>query len=101
MVGRLNPQSLLIGVHRLDKKLSDLAQALIRLNRFFDNFVVNIGDIAHITDLQARRTQPALDDVKADKHARMTEVTIVIYRHAADIHTGKTSPQRGKGTFRA
>ena len=101
MIGVLNAQRPLISMHRFNKKLSYLTKPLIGLNRFFDDFVINISDITYIIDFQARGPQPTLDHIKAHQHARVSKVAIVINRHAADIQAGKTSPQRGKGTLRA
>src|SRR3546814_17499531 len=52
-VGRSHPQGTLIGVHGVNEKRSDLAHALPVLYRAPYDFVVDIGNIAHVLDLIA------------------------------------------------
>src|SRR3546814_3801013 len=73
-------------MHGINIKRRDLAHALAALHSAANDFVVDIGDIAHILDLVAAATQPALHYVEADQHARMAQIAKIVDRHAAYVH---------------
>ena len=62
----------------------------------FDDFVVDIGDIAHIGNVVAGRLQPTIDDVERHHHARMPDMAIIVNGHSADVHSDATGIYRGK-----
>ena len=72
------------GQHHL---VGQRANGDITLHRAPDDFVINVGDVADVGHLQARRFQPALGNVKRHHHAGMADVAKVINRHAAHIHS--------------
>ena len=53
---------------------------------FFDQFIVNIGDIGDIQHLVAKVLQIAAQRVKHDHGARIADMDIVIHRRAADVN---------------
>src|SRR5690606_14268018 len=73
-------------MHGVDKEGGDLPQALARFHGTTNDFVVDIGDVAHIGDAISHGTQPALPDIEAHQHARVPKMAEVVNRHAADIH---------------
>src|SRR3546814_14379179 len=73
-------------MHGINIKRRDLAHALAALHSAANDFVVDMGDIAHILDLVAAATQPALHYVEADQHARMPQLAKIVDRHAASVH---------------
>src|SRR5690606_2245099 len=78
-----------------------LRQRLSALHSAADDFVVNIRDVPHISHLVAASAQPALHDVKADQHPRMTQVAVVIDRHATDVEADFARLHRLKRLFGA
>src|SRR5690554_3374989 len=74
-------------MHRRNHALNQLFKRLVIFLRATDDLVVNISDIAHISDVIATVTQPARYHIKSYHHPRMANMTVVIYGHAADIHT--------------
>ena len=62
--------------------------------RAADDLVVDVGDIADISHAVAARAQPALHHVENHQDARVTEMAVVVYGHAADVHAHLFLPQR-------
>ena len=72
------------------------ADGLAVLQRTLDDFVVNVGDVAHIGHPQPVAFEPALHHIKRHHGARMTQVAQVIDRHAADVHADVAGLNRRK-----
>ena len=51
-----------------------------------NDLVVDIRDVAHIGHLIAAIAQVAAHQVEHHQKARVTEMTVIVDRHAADIH---------------
>ena len=51
-----------------------------------DDFVVDVGDVAHVFERVTARAQVAGDGVKDDHHPCVADVAVVIDGHAADVH---------------
>jgi len=51
-----------------------------------DDLVIDVGDIAHVRYAITAGTQITRDHVEKHHHARMAQMTVVVYRHATDIH---------------
>ena len=64
-----------------------------------DDFVVDVGDVAHIFERVTARAQVAGDGVKDDHHPRVADVAVVIDGHAADVHADFAGRNRGEGFF--
>ena len=86
MRGALNAKCIGISVQRLHHALGQRANGFPVVQRTAYDFVVNVGDIAYIGDLVAAGLEPALHHVERQHGTRMTQVTIVIHRHTADVH---------------
>ena len=52
-----------------------------------DDLVINVRDITHIGDFISAGTQVPGNHIEHDHDAGMPHVTVVIDRHATDIHT--------------
>ncbi len=66
-----------------------------------DDFVVDVGVVADIGDVISGKLQIAVDDVKDDVGAGMTDMAVVINSNAADVHADVSRPQRHKLFFAA
>ena len=84
--GRLNVERADVLVHGCNHLVRQGADGDAAFNGAFDDFVVNIGDVAHIDDLVAADLEPALHHIKRHHHAGMTDMAQVIDSHAAHIH---------------
>ena len=82
----LNAQGIGVLMQRLDHAIGQRPNGFTVVHRTLNDLVINIGDVAHIGNAIATGTQPALDHVKSDHGARMTQMTQVIHGHAAYIH---------------
>ena len=84
--GGLNVQALgIFDVLGLELAGNLLHGGAVRL-AFFDQFIVNIGDIGNIQHLVAKVLQIAAQRVKHDHRARIADMDIVIHRRAADVN---------------
>jgi hypothetical protein len=54
--------------------------------RVANDLVVDVGDVAHVGDLQPERAQPARDDIERHQKACVTDMAQIVDRDAADIH---------------
>ena len=84
--GALDAQRVGILVQRVDHAVGQATDGLAIGDGALDDLVVNVGDVAHISNTQATGLEPALYHVKRNHRARMAEVAQVIHRHAAHIH---------------
>ncbi len=81
------------GDHALHQRLERLAVFIGTPN----DLVVDIGDVAHVSDLVAALTQPAGDHVEGHHHSCMADVAEVIDGHTAHIHAHLVAFQRLEG----
>ena len=86
MVGAQHAERIKVLMHGRDKALGQLADGLVVVDRTLDDLVVDVGDVADISQRIAARTQPARHHIEDQHHAGMTDVAVVINRDAADIH---------------
>ncbi len=75
-----------IFMHEVDKAVGQLINILVVFRSALNDFVVNIGDVTHVVHIVSNGTQPAVHHIEHHHHPRMSEMAIVIYRHAAHIH---------------
>ncbi len=73
-------------VHGLNETAGQLRDRLAVLDGALDDLVIDVGDIAHISNVQSRLAQPALHHIEHHHHPSVTKMAIVVDRHAADVH---------------
>ncbi len=93
-VGPRDAERVRVFMHRVDEAVGQRLDRLAVLDCATNDLVVDIGDVAHVGHVVAERAQPALHDVEHDHHARMTDVTIVVHGHPADVHPHDALLQR-------
>ena len=86
MIRRLNAQRCRVFIHGGYEAIGERRNRLAIFNSTLDDLVVDIGDVTNIRDIKATASQPTLHHVEHHHHARMTEMTVVIHRHTADVH---------------
>ena len=86
MRGGFNMQGADVLVHGGDHFVGQRADGDAAFQGAFDDFVVNIRDISHISDFVTTGFEPALHHVKRHHHAGMADMAQVINRHATDVH---------------
>ena len=94
--GRLDTQRANVLVHGGDHLVGQRADGDAALDSAFDDLVINVSDVAHISDLVATGPEPALHHVKGHHHAGVADVAEVVNRHAADVHADMARHQRRK-----
>ena len=75
-----------ICVHGHDHLVGQLTDQNVAFQRAPDDLVVDVGHIAHVSDLQTRGSQPSINDVERDHHAGMSDVTKVVDRDSTHVH---------------
>ena len=100
-IGALHAQRVGIFVHGGDEAGGELLDGFAVFVGAGDDFVVYVGDIAHIGERVAVLAQPAGNHVKHHQHAGVPEVAVVIHGHAAHIHAHVLRVERGEGFFLA
>jgi hypothetical protein len=98
-VRALDAECGLVFLHGGDEAGSQAADGLAVLHRTTDDLVVDVGDVAHIGDLIATCAQPALHHIEGHQHAGMTDVAVVIHRHATHIQPHLARVQGFEGFF--
>ena len=88
-------------MHGLNETLSQLMKRFTILIRTINNLVVNIRDVSDIGHVITHSLEIAIDHIKNHHHARMTQVTEVIHRHATDIQIHLARLKRLKSFFAA
>ena len=68
-------------------------------SRARDDFVVDVGDVAHISERITALAQPAGNHVEHNHHSGMAQVAIVVNSHAANVHTHVFRIDGGEGFF--
>ncbi len=95
-VGLQDAEFCRIIIHRGNEFGGEVADCDASLVRTIDDLVVDIGDIAHIGDIEAGSAQPAVDHIEHHHHARMAQMTIIVDGHAAYIHTDLAGHNRNE-----
>ncbi|VDZ74576.1 Uncharacterised protein [Atlantibacter hermannii] len=54
--------------------------------RTFDDFVINVGDVAHVLELVAQEAQVTRHYVKCHKRSPVTDMTEVVNRDTTHVH---------------
>ena len=101
MRGAQHAQRVKVGVHGLNHLVGQLPDRDVALQGAADDFVVDVGDIAHIGHPVTRGQQPAIDQVERNHHARMANVAQVVNGDAAHVHAHVAGFDRSKGLNRA
>ena len=99
--GTLYAQRVRILVQRVDHAVGQGTDGLAIFDRAADDFVIDVGDVAHVAHTQAARLEPALHHVKCHHGTGVSQVAQVVHGHAADIHAhmpGLQGRKRLKGT---
>ncbi len=86
MIRTQHAQRIGVVMHEIDEALRQLLDGLAILVGAFDDLVVNVGDIPDIGHIVAGGLEPTVNHVENHHHARVAKVTVVIDRHAADVH---------------
>ena len=86
----LDTQGIGVLVQGVDHAIGQAADGFAVFNGALDDLVVNVGDVAHVSDLQARGAQPTLHDVECHHGPRMPQMAQVVHRHAAHVHAHMT-----------
>ena len=92
-------QNTLIGVHRVDKPFRQASKGFIQLSGTRNNLVVDIRNVSHIVDLIPPGSQSAYHHIEHDQHPGVTEMTIVIDGHSANIYPYPSGNERLKKLF--
>ena len=100
VLGPLDAQRIGVLVQGVNHALGQGPQGLAVVHRALDDFVVDVGDVAHIFDLVAAGFEPALHHIKGHHGAGVAQVAQVVDRHAAHIHAHHTRRDRRKGFHR-
>ena len=82
----LDAQCVGVLVQRVDHAVGQVADGFAVFQRALDDLVVDVGDVADISDTQATGLEPALHHVKGNHRAGMAQVAQVIHRHATHVH---------------
>ena len=88
-------------VHRRNETIR---QCLDRLAVFLgaaDDFVIHIGDVAHVAHLESALPQPAHHHVEDHHHSCVPEMAVVVNRHSANVDAGVTGLEGTKNFFSA
>ena len=85
-IGFLHAQSRCVFIHGLNETGGQFADGFTILRRTSDDFVIDVGDVAHVSQRITRFAQPTCHHIKHHHHPRMAQVTVVIHRHPTHIH---------------
>ena len=66
------------------------------LLRTLDNLVIDVRKVFNKRHLEIQVLQIATDDIKDDCTARMSQMTLIVDRHAADVHPYPAGLERRK-----
>ena len=84
--GRSTLRDVFVFVHRVDETLGQGINRLTIFGSTFDDLVVNVGDIAHVFDGVTAGFEVTVHRIKHHHDPCMTQVTVVVHRHAAHVH---------------
>ena len=82
----VHPQCIKIFVHGGGETLYHVQKVFFVFVGAFDDFVVDIGDVAHVIHVITAVTQVSHNQIERQKRTGMTQMTVVIHRHTADVH---------------
>ena len=94
--GALYAQRVGILVQGIDHAVGQTADGFAVVHGALDDFVVDVGDVAHVGHAVAAGAQPALHHIKRHHGAGMAQVAQVVHGHAADVHAHMAGFERGK-----
>jgi hypothetical protein len=99
-VRRQDAEGIRIRMHGLDEPIGQGAEGLAVVIGAIDDLVVDVGDVAHIVDVEPLGPQVTGHHVEHHHDPRMPEVAEVIYRHAADVHAHLSGYDGAEFVFR-
>ena len=99
-IGLLHAERSFVLVHRLDETRGQLRDGFVVLGGTLDDLVVDVGDVANISGVEAAGGQPALDHVEHHHHPRVAKVAVVVHCHPAHVHSHLSGENRGKSSWR-
>ncbi|VGO98743.1 hypothetical protein SB00610_00516 [Klebsiella quasipneumoniae subsp. similipneumoniae] len=100
-VGTQNIQSVKILVHFGDHPIDQRDKAFAVFISALNDFVVDIGDIAHVLQLIAEKTQITRHNVKRDEGTPMADVTEIVNGNTTHVHADFPGMDRFKFLFLA
>ena len=80
-------EGIAVFVHGSNVTIRQLLNGFTTLVGAVNDFVVDIGNVAHVLDLITLCHQPAVDHIEHDHDPGMAQVTEVVNGHPADVHT--------------
>ena len=83
-------QCIKVFVHGINHAICQGSNGFSIFNRPLDDFVVNVGDVSNVSDLVTTDFEPPLNHIKSHVRSGMPNMTIIKYRHAADVHPNVT-----------
>ena len=86
VVRRQDAQRGRVFIHVAGETRRQLRNRLAVFHGAADDLIVDVRNVAHIGDVEARGLEPAVDDVERHHHARMADMAIIVDGHAADVH---------------
>ena len=81
-------------VHRGDETSGQCRHRFLVVCRALDDLVVDIRNIAHVSHVEARGTQPARHHVEHNHDPGVAKMAVVVNRHAADVNPRLPGHQR-------
>src|SRR5438309_7772962 len=100
-IGGLHCEQRRVFVRISYKAFGQSRNGLTSLRSAADDLVVDIGNIAHISQRIAACTQPALYYVERDHHPCMPEMAVVVDRDPAHVHSHPCRIEGNEGFLRA
>ena len=100
-VGTQNIQRVKIFVHFGNHAIDQRDKAFAVFISALNDFVVDIGDIAHVLQLIAEKTQIARHDVKGDEGTSMADMTEIVNGNTTHVHADFPGMDRFKFLFLA
>ncbi len=100
-VGTQNIQGVKILVHFGDHPIDQRDKAFAVFISALNDFVVDIGDIAHVLQLIAEKTQITRHNVKRDEGTPMADVTEIVNGNTTHVHADFPGMDRFKFLFLA
>ena len=100
-VRTLNIQGVEIFVHFRDHTIHQRNKAFAIFVRTLDDFVVDVGDVTHVFQVVAQKTQVARDNVESNKGTAMADMTEIVNRNTTHVHADFPGMDRFKFLFLA
>src|SRR5690606_1167507 len=83
-------------IHGPDELISQCLNRNAALIGAIDDLVINVGNVAHVSNIKTGGPQPAVDHIEHHHHTRVAEMTIIVNRHATNIHADFAGNDRDK-----